>query len=67
MTEGTAMPLLPKLLAALAVGARSANNLPLSGKNQNKDDNIDETDSENEEELDDEFNYQMAFPKFNSL
>jgi exosome complex exonuclease RRP6 len=67
MTEGTATPSLPKLLAALAVGARSVNNLPLSGKNQNKDDNVDETDSENEEELDDEFNYQMAFPEFNSL
>jgi hypothetical protein len=67
MTEGTATPLLPKLLAALAVGAQSVNNLPLPGKNQNKDDNVDKMDSENEKELDDEFNYQMAFPEFNSL
>ncbi len=58
-------PSLPKLLAALAVGARSVNHLPVSGKNEDGGDS-EETDSENEE-LDDEFSYQMAFPEFNSI
>ena len=59
-------PSLPKLLAALAVGVRAANNLPLSAKQVGDDESLDE-DSENDDELDDEFNYQMAFPEFNSL
>mmetsp|Transcript_23283 Transcript_23283/g.28607 ORF Transcript_23283/g.28607 Transcript_23283/m.28607 type:complete len:1046 (+) Transcript_23283:200-3337(+) len=62
-------PSLPKLLAALALGARSVNNLPLSGKQSNLDDedDDDESDSDNDETADDEFSYQMAFPEFNSL
>ena len=65
MSEDILEPSLPKLLAALALGARSVNNLPVSGKNQDDGDSED-TESENEE-LDDEFSYQMAFPEFNSI
>ena len=42
-----AQPSLPKLLAALAGGAKSVNNLPLSGKQKHCDneDDIDENES----------------------
>lgn len=61
---------LPKLLAALAAGAKSVNNLPSTGKKQQDDDEVLDDGSENDsngEEDDDEFGYQMAFPEFKSL
>ena len=61
-------PSLPKLLAALALGARSCNALPASSTRDEDDDfnSNDENDaSENDE--DNEFAYQMAFREFNSL
>jgi hypothetical protein len=57
-------PSLPKLLAALALGARSCNSLPVSST-RDEDEEDDESASENDE--DDEFAYQMAFREFNSL
>ena len=57
------VPSLPKLLAALALGARSCNSLPLSST-RDEDEEDDESASESE---DDEFAYQMAFREFNAL
>lgn len=61
-------PSLPGLLSALALGARSVNSLPL-GKTEaqtgNEINGFDE--SEDNEDEDDEFAYQMAFPEFSSL
>lgn len=65
-----AKPSLPKLLASLAAGAKSVNNLPLSGKQKhcdNEDDIDDGSESDSDIEADDEFGYQMAFPEFSSL
>lgn len=59
-------PSLSKLLAALAVGVRAANNLPSSTKQEDDDDSQVDSDTE-EGRVDDEFSFQMAFPEFNSL
>ena len=56
-------PSLPKLLASLALGARSVNALPF-GKENNDDDDDDDDDDDGEE---DEFSFRMSLPEFSSL
>lgn len=61
-------PSLPKLLAALALGARSCNALPASSTRDEDDDyNTNDENDASENDEDDEFAYQMAFREFNSL
>ena len=65
--SSSSSPSLPKLLSALALGARSVNSLPISSKNSsNNDDDDNDNDNENNYD-DDEFQYQMAFPEFHTL
>jgi hypothetical protein len=68
--ETSPSPSLPKLLAALALGARSCNALPISSVRSNDDaddDNGDDDSASDRDEGDDEFAYQMAFREFHSL
>ena len=60
--EAQDVPNLPKLLAALAAGARSVNALPKAPQPKDGD-----NDSESEHEADDEFAYQMAFSEFKNI
>jgi len=60
--EAQDAPNLPKLLAALAAGARSVNALPKAPPPKD-----DDNDSESEDEADDEFAYQMAFSEFKNI
>jgi hypothetical protein len=62
--QGEEEPSLPKLLAALALGARAVNGLPL-GKSDGPNDGSDDEDDNIMAE--DEFAYQSAFPEFASL
>eukprot|EP01082_Thalassiosira_pseudonana_P005010 g4578.t1 g4578 contig15:1326820-1329624(+) len=54
-------PSLPKLLASLALGARSVNNLPLA-RSPNSDDEADDDDAD-----EDEYSFRMSLPEFASL
>eukprot|EP00984_Skeletonema_dohrnii_P019810 scaffold9537_cov111-Skeletonema_dohrnii-CCMP3373.AAC.3 len=56
------LPSLPKLLASLALGARSVNNLPIASTPSSDDDG-----STGGEEEDDEFAFRMSLPEFASL
>mmetsp|Transcript_18143 Transcript_18143/g.29727 ORF Transcript_18143/g.29727 Transcript_18143/m.29727 type:complete len:988 (+) Transcript_18143:46-3009(+) len=57
------MPSLPKLLASLALGARSVNNLPIASTPSSDDDGS----TGGGEEEDDEFAFRMSLPEFASL
>jgi hypothetical protein len=68
--EGEGEPSLPKLLAALALGARAVNGLPMgkSGGDENDgSDNDDDDDDDEDGMAEDEFAYQSAFPEFANL
>lgn len=58
-----ALPSLPKLLASLALGARSVNNLPIASTPSSDDDGS----TGGGEEEDDEFAFRMSLPEFASL
>ena len=62
-----ALPSLPKLLAALALGARSVNNLPISPTSVETDNSDDENGCAEGDEEDDEFSFHMSLPEFASL
>lgn len=57
------LPSLPKLLASLALGARSVNNLPIASTPSSDDDGS----TGGGEEDDDEFAFRMSLPEFASL
>eukprot|EP00978_Attheya_sp_CCMP212_P005704 scaffold12806_cov55-Attheya_sp.AAC.2 len=67
--EGEGEPSLPKLLAALALGARAVNGLPMGKSGGDENDGSDHDDDDDEEDgmAEDEFAYQSAFPEFSSL
>ena len=60
-------PSLPRLLASLALGARSVGSLPLSrARNDDQDDREDDEDDEDDKD-DDEFSFRMSLPEFAAL
>eukprot|EP00978_Attheya_sp_CCMP212_P036751 scaffold168955_cov48-Attheya_sp.AAC.1 len=67
--EGEGEPSLPKLLAALALGAHAVNGLPMGKSGGDENDGSDHDDDDDEEDgmAEDEFAYQSAFPEFSSL
>ena len=64
MADKEALPSLPKLLASLALGARSVSNLPFTSIPSSDDDGSSAGGDDNE---DDEFEFRMSLPEFASL
>lgn len=62
--DAEAPPSLPKLLASLALGARSVNNLPIASTPSSDDDDGSTGGGEDE---DDEFAFRMSLPEFATL